>query len=80
MEQWSKIIQEASPPVPNTPLSPYIQLHILEEHGYAMDGEKLKRVLSFQHRHPQITEDGIRDLIKWFRKEGIWPESNLYVA
>jgi hypothetical protein len=44
MEQWGQIIQKSTPPVVDTPLSPYMELNILEEHGFAMDGGKLKRV------------------------------------
>lgn len=46
MEQWAKIIQGSKPPVVNTPLSPYLQPHVLEEHGNAVHGAKLKRVCS----------------------------------
>jgi hypothetical protein len=44
MEQWGQIIQQSTPPVVDTPLSPYLEQCVLEEHGYAMDGEKIKRV------------------------------------
>jgi hypothetical protein len=44
MEQWTKIITTSNPPVPNTPLAPYLPLYQLEEHGCALDGEKTRKV------------------------------------
>jgi hypothetical protein len=90
MEQWAKIITTSSPPVPNTPLSPYAHPYILEEHGYAIDGDKIKRVrmvhrlgsitdrylkiLGFTLMRPQFEESSVREFIDWCRQEGIWPE------
>jgi hypothetical protein len=44
MEAWTKLIVEAKPPVPNTPLSPYALPYQLEKHGCALDGSKIKQV------------------------------------
>jgi hypothetical protein len=91
MEQWTKTITTSSPPVPSTPLSPYAQSYILEEHGYAMDGDKIKKVrtvhylrsitdhalkvLGLRLKHPHFEESTVREFIDWCRHEGIWPES-----
>lgn len=44
MEAWYEIITNSNPPVPNTPLSPFLPISIVEEHGYALDGEKMRKV------------------------------------
>ncbi|CCA73720.1 hypothetical protein PIIN_07675 [Serendipita indica DSM 11827] len=75
MQEWGKIIQMANPPVPRTPLSPYVDLHILDEHGIAMDNEKLKRIVGYKMTYPSFCEDTIRQFINWARSEGIWPET-----
>lgn len=91
MEQWTKTITTSSPPVPSTPLSPYAQPYILEEHGYAMNADKVKKVrtahylgsvtdrhlkvLGLTLKHPQFEESTVRDFIDWCQQEGIWPES-----
>lgn len=44
MGEWTKIIMESTPPVPNTPLTPYAHPYQLEKHGCALDNEKIKTV------------------------------------
>lgn len=44
MEAWYEIIMKSKSPVPNTPLSPFMPLGFVLEHGYRLDGDKFKRV------------------------------------
>lgn len=44
MEAWNEIIMNSKPPVPSTPLSPYMPLSLVEEHGVAMQADRLKSV------------------------------------
>jgi hypothetical protein len=52
MQQWTKIITTSNPPVPDTPLLPYLPLYQLEEHGCALDGTKTKKVGAWSRYHP----------------------------
>ena len=45
MEAWFDLIMvKANPPVPHTPLSPFMPLSLIEEYACSLDGEKLRRV------------------------------------
>ena len=44
LEAWNEIIAHSKPPVPSTPLSPYMPLSLVEEHGVGMDGSRIKSV------------------------------------
>lgn len=80
LEAWNEIIAHSNPPVPQTPLSPYMPISLVEEHGYAIDGERARKILGFQCRYPQLDEQAIRDYINWCRREGAWPETELCAA
>lgn len=56
MEEWTKIIVNANPPVPSTPLTPYAQPYQLEKHGCALDNEKIKKVCSRGGFSPQLLD------------------------
>lgn len=47
MQAWVEIITHSKPPVPFTPLSPYMPLGLIEEHGVAMNGTRVKSVGQF---------------------------------
>lgn len=78
LEAWNEIITKANPPVPDTPLSPFMPPSLIEEHGNGLDGERIKKLLKYKYRYPQFDERAIRDYINWCRSEGIWPETHLY--
>lgn len=80
MEAWNEIITHSKPPVPNTPLSPYMPLSVVEEHAYAIDGERSRKILGYQYRYPQLNEQAVHDFINWCRREGVWPETDLYTS
>ncbi|KIM22643.1 hypothetical protein M408DRAFT_322703 [Serendipita vermifera MAFF 305830] len=76
MEEWSKIIANSSPPVLRTPLSPYMPLYQLEEHGCALDGEKTRKILQYKFKYPHFNKDSVQGFINWCTQEGIWPVTN----
>jgi len=78
MEEWTKIIINANPPVPSTPLTPYAQPYQLEKHGSALDNEKIKKILGYKLKYPTFNEDTVKQSIEIFRQEGIWPNTDKY--
>ncbi|KAF9518915.1 hypothetical protein BS47DRAFT_1370918 [Hydnum rufescens UP504] len=73
MKPWTEIILTSNPPVPNTPLTAFVDAHNLAKHSVAYSNEKIKRVLGFTLRHPKFTADEVRAVIDSFREEGTWP-------
>ncbi|KIM22642.1 hypothetical protein M408DRAFT_332832 [Serendipita vermifera MAFF 305830] len=76
MEEWSKIIANSFPPVPQTPLSPYMSVYQLEEHGCALDSEKTRKILQYKFKYPHFSKDSVQGFIEWCKKEEIWPLMN----
>jgi hypothetical protein len=73
MEQWTKLITTANPPVPNTPLTVYIEKHLLEKFSVAYDGKKIKEVVGYKLLRPRFTKEIIEEVIESFKSEGSWP-------
>jgi len=73
MEAWTKVITEADPPVPNTPLSPYMEIYMLEKRSYAFKGGKLQKIIGYNLKHPKFGVDTVNGMIDGFKKEGTWP-------
>ena len=44
LEAWNQIILNSKPPIPETPLSPYVPLSLLLEHAAGYNGENVKKV------------------------------------
>lgn len=81
LEAWREIVARSNPPLSHAPLSPYMPRgFILEEYAYGVDGERAKKVLGYRHRYPRMNKQAIHDYINWCRREGIWPETDLYTA
>jgi hypothetical protein len=73
MEAWANIITTSSPPLHNTPLSPYLDASMFNKQGTAYSNAKIKRILDYQLRHPKFTTIQVAEIINGFKTEGIWP-------
>lgn len=73
IEAWTQVITKANPPVPNTPLTPYMEAFMLEKRSFAYKGGKIQRVLGYKLRHPTFGVETIKGMIDSFKEEGIWP-------
>jgi len=72
-EAWSDLIENSDPPVPNTPLTAYIELHKFERRIIALSNTKIKRVLGTALRHPGFNDNEVSDVVDSFIEEGNWP-------
>ncbi|KAH9925227.1 uncharacterized protein B0H18DRAFT_381207 [Fomitopsis serialis] len=73
---WTTMITEANPPVPNTHFSAYTDIYNLKKHVIAFKADKLKRLTGWKPKHPELTEDEVRDLIAKLKAEGSWPNND----
>lgn len=73
MTPWTEIIQTSNPPVPNTPLTAFIDPHKLAKSSVAYSNQKVKNILGYTFRHPKFNADEVRAVIDSFREEGTWP-------
>ncbi|KDQ13201.1 hypothetical protein BOTBODRAFT_56260 [Botryobasidium botryosum FD-172 SS1] len=73
MEAWTMLIHKSDPPVPNTPLTAYVEAHMLAKYSVAYAGKKIKEVVGFELARPKFDEDAVREVVGSFREEGTWP-------
>jgi hypothetical protein len=73
MEAWANIITNSSPPVPNTPLTAYLDTTIFQKQGTAFSNAKIKRVIGYKIRRPKFTAAELDEVINSFKNDGIWP-------
>lgn len=67
------MITTSNPPVPNTPLSAYLDLYLLNKHPLGLSNKKIRKVMGFEVKVQGITETAIGELIQKWKDEGSWP-------
>ncbi|PAV23540.1 nad dependent epimerase dehydratase family [Pyrrhoderma noxium] len=70
---WTEMITTSNPPIPNTPLSAYMDDSVLSKVCVAFSAEKIKRVTGFEVKHPKFTKEELSDVVDRWKEEGSWP-------
>ncbi|KAH8829597.1 NAD-P-binding protein [Flagelloscypha sp. PMI_526] len=70
---WTEMITKSNPPVPNTPLTAYMDSRALAKHVLGLDNTKMKNVLNYQIKRPALDESTIRETVEKWKTEGTWP-------
>lgn len=71
---WTQMITTSNPPVPNTPLSAYLDLYLLKKHQFGLSKKKIEEVTGFKVKVPGITVAAIEEVIQKWKEEGSWPK------
>jgi len=71
---WTRMITTSNPPVPNTPLSAYLDLYLLSKHQLGLSNKNIQRITGFEVKVQGIAEAQIKDLIQKWKDEGSWPK------
>ena len=67
------MITTSDPPVPNTPLSAYMDIYALSKHVISLDNQKVKRILQYKLRKPDFNHENIKEVVDAWKAEGSWP-------
>ncbi|RDB21502.1 hypothetical protein Hypma_011415 [Hypsizygus marmoreus] len=70
---WIEMLQKSNPPIPNTPLSAYMDKFTLSKQVVAFSNTKIKEVVGYQLKKPHFDHDTIRDVVDKWKEEGSWP-------
>lgn len=73
---WTTMITESKPPCPQTHYTAYMTVYNLKRIVVAFNADKLKRVVGYQLKVPQLTPDTVRDVIDKLKAEGSWPNND----
>ncbi|KAI7896811.1 uncharacterized protein EV154DRAFT_434258 [Mucor mucedo] len=72
---WAEIVRANGITV--TPLSPYLDLEILDSHALSVDGSKIERETGFKYSVPLVTKDKLLEIINEFKAIDVWPKQDL---
>ena len=70
---WTMMITSSTPPVPNTPLSAYMDLNLLEKHTLGLSNKKITEIVGYTLKVPNMTRTVILDMVQKWKDEGSWP-------
>lgn len=73
MAAWGALTLKSNPPIPNTPLTAWIDGYLLGKYSVAYEGSKIKNVIGYKLRKPKFDVAGIQEIVDGFKSEGIWP-------
>jgi len=70
---WTEMITTSNPPIPNTPLSAYLDKYELEKHVVAFSNAKLLEVTGYKLKNPNLNRETIKEVVDKWKEEGSWP-------
>ncbi|KAF7338641.1 NAD dependent epimerase dehydratase family protein [Mycena venus] len=70
---WTEMITTSNPPIPNTPLSAYMDKYALEKHVVAFSNAKLLEVTGYKLKKPNLNHDTVKEVVDKWKEEGSWP-------
>jgi hypothetical protein len=70
---WTEMITTSKPPIPNTPLSAYMDNYSLSKHVFALDNGKIKNVVGYKLKRPNFNHATIKEIVEKWKDEGSWP-------
>jgi hypothetical protein len=70
---WVDMIQTSTPPIPNTPLSAYMDKYALDKHTVAFSNKKIKEVVGYELKKPQFSHKTVKEMVDKWKEEGSWP-------
>lgn len=67
------MITASNPPVKNVHYTAYMDAYALKKHIVAFNATKLKEVVGYKLRRPNITQETLNEVIEKLKAEGSWP-------
>ena len=67
------MIQKSNPPVTNTNYSAYMDVYHLKKHVIAFNAQKLKEVVGYKLKRPNLNDETLAEIINKLKAEGSWP-------
>lgn len=71
---WTEMLQSSDPPITGmTPVTAYMDDSVLQKISVAFNAEKIGSVVGYKLKHPQFTQDELKDVVDRWKAEGSWP-------
>ncbi|THH10269.1 hypothetical protein EW145_g1430 [Phellinidium pouzarii] len=72
---WVEMIMASDPPIPNTPLSAYMDESVLQKIVVAFNADKIKNIVGYTLKHPEFSQAELKDVVDRWKSEGSWPNT-----
>ncbi|PWW73276.1 NAD(P)-binding protein [Tuber magnatum] len=76
LQPWGDLLNEAGITRPG-PINPYLDNELVKDDDLSLDGTRFEKVTGFGYRVPEITEEGLREVIVSYRRLNWWPPMEL---
>lgn len=76
LQPWGELLNQHGITRPG-PISPYIDLELMQDQHLSMDGTRFKTVTGFKYEVPKVNEQQMRAIINSYRRMGWWPDMAL---
>ncbi|KAI0029730.1 NAD-P-binding protein [Vararia minispora EC-137] len=70
---WAEMLQKSRVPCANTTLTAYMDVYSLQKHTIAFANGKLKSIVGYNLKRPQMTQEILREIVDKWKEEGSWP-------
>ena len=67
------MLAKSDPPVTKIVYNAYMDLDHLKKHVVAFNAQKIKEVVGYQLRRPQINQETLQEIIDKLKAENTWP-------
>lgn len=67
------MVTKSNPPMTKVHYTAYMDLYHLKKHIIAFNATKLKEVVGYKLRRPQINHETLKEVIDKLKAEGTWP-------
>ncbi|PFH49119.1 hypothetical protein AMATHDRAFT_63842 [Amanita thiersii Skay4041] len=72
---WTEMLLGSKPPIPNTPLTAYMDKYSLDKHSVAYSNKKLKEIVGYKLKKPHLNHDTIKEVVDKWKAENSWPNA-----
>jgi len=79
LQPWGDLLNEAGITRPG-PINPYLDNELVKDDDFSLDGTRFEKITGFRYQVPEITEEGLREVIDSYRRLNWWPPIELESA
>jgi hypothetical protein len=73
VSNWTEMITKSNPPIAKVHCPAYMDLYHLKKHVVAFDAQKIKEIVGYKLRQPEITQATLKGIIDKQKAEHSWP-------
>lgn len=78
LQPWGHLLTEANITRPG-PINPYLEQELVRDSDLSLSGSRFIDVTGFKYEIPEVTEEGLREMIKSYESLNWWPPIDLKV-